>query len=236
MQFFPLNWCVAALLLAVACPLRAQTVSDEKKKAALAEKGSDAAPTQSVAEEKGNIFIADADGTRKPLTNTGHDSAPAISPDGKLVAFVRATPDKIVATGSGDVEATELWLVGSDGRKPVLLVSGRESQDMKQVIGGILGAQFSPDSKRLYFVCSAWAASGAVHVIDLATKKERFFTDGSGLEVVPNGDYKGALLIQKHKYFLGGGAYDWFWLVRPDGKEEGPVGETTDNFKSTFVK
>jgi hypothetical protein len=56
-----------------------------------------------------------------------------------------------------------------------------------------------------------------VHILDLATKKERFFTDGSGLEI-------------------GGGAYDWFWLVKPDGKEVGPVGETTDNFHSTFVK
>jgi hypothetical protein len=37
-----------------------------------------------------------------------------------------------------------------------------------------------------------------VHILDLATKKERFFTDGSGLEIVPNGDYKGCLLIQKH--------------------------------------
>jgi len=30
----------------------------------------------------------------------------------------------------------------------------------------IAGAEFSPDGKLLYFVCSAWATSGAVHVID----------------------------------------------------------------------
>ena len=77
------------------------------------------------------------------------------------------------------------------------------------LIGGIAGAQFSPDGRRLYFVSSAWATSGAVHVIDLATRKERFFTDGSSLVIVPNGDYRGCLLIQKHKYFIGGGAYDW---------------------------
>ncbi|MEI9898527.1 MAG: hypothetical protein WDN28_32900 [Chthoniobacter sp.] len=189
-----------------------------------------------VAVEKGNIVCTDHDGVRRQLTDSGRDSAPVLSPDGRLIAFVRGTPDKIVATGSGDVEATELWIVGSHDGKPVMVVHGRESKDMQQVIGGILGAQFSPDGHRVYFLSAAWATSGAVHVIDLATHKERFFTDGSGLEIVPNGDYQGCLLIQKHRYFIGGGTYDWFWLIKPDGKEVGPVGEDTENFRSTFVK
>ena len=38
----------------------------------------------------------------------------------------------------------------------------------------------------------------------------------------------------QHRYFLGGGSYDWYWLLRPDGKEVGPVGETTENFEATY--
>lgn len=191
---------------------------------------------QSVAEENGSIFFTGTDGVRKQLTDGGRDSAPVLAPDGKQVAFIRGTPGKTIATGAGDNEATELWLIGIDGSKPTLLIQGRDAQDVKQVIAGIGGADFSPDGKLLYFVCSAWATSGAVHVIDLATKKERFFTDGSSLEVVANGEYKGCLLIQKHRYFIGGGSYDWYWLLKPDGSEVGPVGEDTDNFRSTYVK
>ncbi|HSI15570.1 MAG TPA: hypothetical protein VK961_26225 [Chthoniobacter sp.] len=191
---------------------------------------------QSVLEENGNIFFTGADGARKQLSDGGRDSAPVLAPDGKQVAFIRGTPGKVIPTGSGDSEATELWMIGIDGSKPTMLLRGRESQDMKQVVAGIAGAEFSPDGKLLYFVCSAWATSGAVHVIDLATHKDRFFTDGSSLEAVPNGDYKGCLLIQKHKYFIGGGSYDWYWLLKPDGSEVGPVGEDTDNFRSTYVK
>ena len=59
---------------------------------------------------------------------------------------------------------------------------------------------------------------------------------GTDVKIVPSGEYKDCLLVQQHRYFVGGGSYDWFWLVRPDGKELGPVGEDTENFLATNVK
>ena len=41
---------------------------------------------------------------------------------------------------------------------------------------------------------------------------------------------------RQHRYFIGGGSYDWYWLLKPDGKEVGPVGEDTENFKTTYLK
>ncbi|MEY4590739.1 MAG: hypothetical protein RL497_2815, partial [Pseudomonadota bacterium] len=36
--------------------------------------------------------------------------------------------------------------------------------------------------------------------------------------------YKGYLVVQKHKYFLSGGSYDFYWLVSAEGKEVAAVG------------
>jgi hypothetical protein len=32
------------------------------------------------------------------------------------------------------------------------------------------------------------------------------------------------LIVNQHRYFLGGGSYDWYWVFSPNGKEEGPLG------------
>jgi hypothetical protein len=85
-------------------------------------------------------------------------------------------------------------------------------------------------------VTPAWATSGAVHVVDTTNRKERYLFPGSDLKAVTSGEYKDCLLVQQHKYFVGGGSYDWFWLLRPDGKEVGPVGEDTSSFEATYGK
>jgi hypothetical protein len=85
-------------------------------------------------------------------------------------------------------------------------------------------------------VTPAWATSGAVHVVDSTNRKERYLFAGNELKIVPSGEYKDCLVVQQHRYFVGGGSYDWFWLLRPDGKEVGPVGDDTSNFEATFGK
>ena len=44
-------------------------------------------------------------------------------------------------------------------------------------------------------------------------------------EVVQSGGHAGCLIVRKHKYFLGCGSYDWYWLIDPQGREIGPIGE-----------
>lgn len=183
----------------------------------------------------GNIVLT-VGGTRRPLTDSKRDSDPTLSPDGRTVAFVRGTPGKMISTGSGDVEASELWVIDADGKNPVRLLTGATHPKPERLLAGMHSPQWSPDGKRLYFLSAAWATSAAVHVIDLATKRERFVCAGNSLQVLRTGEYRGHLIVEQHRYFLGGGSYDWHWLLRPDGSEVGPIGEDTEMFLETFGK
>ena len=189
---------------------------------------------QSVSVKDGNIQFTDRSGQTTALTSSGRDSDPVLAPDGKWVAFVRKVDGKKIASGSDELDPSELWQVRIDGKEPAMLVRCRESQKMESLIAGFENLQFSANGKLLYFVTPAWATSGAVHVVDTTNRKERYLFPGNNLKIVTAGEYKDCLLVQQHRYFIGGGSYDWFWLLRPDGKEVGPVGEDTENFEATY--
>lgn len=191
---------------------------------------------QTVSVKNSNIQFTDQTGKTTAVTSSGRDSNPLLAPDGKWIAFVRKVDGKKIATGSDEVDPTELWQVRVDGKEPTMLVRCRESEKVESLIGGFDSLQFSPDGKLLYFVTPAWATSGAVHVVDTTNRKERYLFPGNNLKLVAAGEYKGCLLVQQHRYFIGGGSYDWFWLLRADGKEVGPVGEDTENFEATYGK
>jgi dipeptidyl aminopeptidase/acylaminoacyl peptidase len=191
---------------------------------------------QTVSVKDGNIHFTDKAGHTTAITSGGHDSNPVLAPDGKWLAFVRKVDGKKIATGSDEMEPTELWQIRTDGKEATALAKCRAAEKPESLIAGFEDLQFSTNGKLLYFVTPAWATSGAVHVVDTTNRKERYLFAGNELKVVPSGEFKDCLLVQQHRYFVGGGSYDWFWLLRPDGKEVGPVGEDTSNFEATYGK
>jgi WD40 repeat protein len=191
---------------------------------------------QSVSVKDGNIQFADKSGQTTAITSGGRDSGPILAPDGKWIAFVRKVDGEKIGTGSDEVDPSELWQVRTDGKEASLLVKCRAAEKPEWIIAGFENLQFSTNGKLLYFVTPAWATSGAVHVVDTTNRKERYLFPGNDLKVAASGEYKDCLLVQQHRYFVGGGSYDWFWLLRPDGKEVGPVGEDTENFQATYGK
>ncbi|MBV9772638.1 MAG: PD40 domain-containing protein [Gemmatimonadetes bacterium] len=195
---------------------------------------------QSVTVEKGDLFYrASEHSPPRRLTSSGLDSQPRLSPDGRMVAFVHATPGDSVDTALGREEATSLWVVGTDGSGARVLARGRGAESPERTLALFQAPWFSPDGRRVYFLSSAWATSGAVHAVELASGRERFVAAGNSLEVVPSGRYAGDLLVEQHRYFLAGGSYDWVWLLTPEGKDVGPVGESDvalEEFRSLYVK
>ncbi|HLW36205.1 MAG TPA: hypothetical protein VKS98_11150 [Chthoniobacterales bacterium] len=192
------------------------------------------AQAQKVSVQNGNVCIAVA-GETKTLTNSGHDSDPVLAPDGKWIVFIRTVPGRKISTGAGDAKETQLWQMRADGKDAACLVRSKASDKMETVLAGFSNPQFSTNGKLVYFLSQAWTTSGALHVVDTTNGKEHFFCPAEEFEIVRSGEYRDHLLVQQHRYFIGGGSYDWFWLVKPDGKEVGPVGEDTENFKTTYV-
>jgi Tol biopolymer transport system component len=178
-----------------------------------------------VTEKQGNLYYHSDQGNEQQLTRSGKDSQPALSPDGKQLVFIRELSN----------EANELWLMDIAGNNAHAIVLGHDDEDVKKKLTQLNNPLFSLDGKAVYFLSAAWVTSNAVHVIDLATHKQHFVTDGNSLELVPSGKYKAYLIVSKHKYHKGGGSYEDYWLVSPKGKAIKSLGEDQEQVKS-FIR
>jgi WD40-like Beta Propeller Repeat len=180
----------------------------------------------------GNIVL-----NGKVITTGGHDSDPVLSPDGKHVVFERATGGPAPKDCSADLStarATDLWTVGGDGKDARKLLGLHTDQNAERMVCAFGNKQFSSNGQLLYFETPAWAVSGAVHVYDFGSGRERFFLAGNGVTVLnacSDRQYRDDLVVAQHRYFAFGGSYDWLWLFSPAGKEIGPVGENDANVK-----
>ncbi len=188
------------------------------------------------ADKQGNIWFTGAAGRRVRLTTDGKNSDPALSPDKRRIAYVHETAGKAISTGSGAAAPPQQRGMDIDRQPPATHVRPADARKVEDILAGFSSPAWSPDGRTLYFAGAAYATSGAIHAYDFGTKRVRFFLPGNDPQVVPTGEYKGDLLVMQHRYVLGGGSYDWYWLFTPAGKEVGPVGETTDGFRAMYFE
>lgn len=110
------------------------------------------AAAKSVLAKSGNIYLTDVSGTAKQLTFSGRDSGPVLSPDGLWIVFIRAVSGQRISTASGDeLEPTELWQIGANGKDATRLLRCRPSEKMENVIAEFDDPQFSSDGRYVYF-------------------------------------------------------------------------------------
>jgi hypothetical protein len=194
--------------------------------AALAASAIVTASAQTVTADRGNIYFAPgSSAARTQLTRTGLDTQPSLSPDGKLVVFVRSTPGDTVVSAMGDAEVTELRTIQINGSGERLRLRGRGGEPP---LAGFQKPLFAPDGSRIYFEGVAGVASTAIYELNLSTNQTRLVCLGAIKDVVRRGAYAGHLIVFQHRYFVGGGSYDWAWMIAPDGHEVGPIGDPSD--------
>lgn len=195
-----------------------------------------ATETASVSEDSGTIvYRAGARTIRLP--GSGHDSMPAVSPDGRLAVVVR---DGIPKKGHEATIPTELWLytVGADAPAPARRLLGeRRSEVSEKTQTGFNNPTFSNDSATVYVLGHAWVTSDVVLAVNVATGKAHFVVDGNSVRVVRTGPYSGDLLVSRHKYHGAdtGGSYDPVDLVTPAGKLILTIPGSADDENDTAV-
>lgn len=187
-----------------------------------------------VISEEGNIVATRDDGRRVQLTKSGRDQAPQLSPDGTTVVFRRATQGRLVFAGYGEEEANELWLVNVDGSGERLLLRGedrndplRRTWDCDLITAGFVDPQFSHDGRKVFFQGYCAATSHRLWSVDLATRGSHTFPVALGGDaiVLHDTEYAGHLIVPRRSYHEGGGAFVWYYLFDPNGREIAALGD-----------
>lgn len=192
--------------------------------------------------KEGNIYYEPNEGKTLKLTTKNIDENPILSPNRHFIAFIRRS-NQIIPKGCGDFSDTgskygnEIWIYDFESKKERLLVANNfDCNTPEKLIVDPTDLQFSPDSKTLYFITSAWVTSGAVHAVNTDGTGQRYVIPANSLEVIPIGEYKGFLIVNQHRYFIGAGSYDWYWVFSPSGKEEGPLGPEVESDQKSFLQ
>lgn len=185
-----------------------------------------ASSAATVRADHGNIML-----NGKPLTRSGRDLDPLLSPDGRHIIFERIGSGRPVQDCDAEAATSkplELWHINADGSGAKKLLALHGDPDVSKTLCAFDNAQFSSNGQLLYFETPAWATSGAIHVLDLSAGKERFFLAGNGAKVLASckdPKYRDDIIVGQHRYFVFSGSYDWDFLFTPDGKEVGPLGD-----------
>jgi hypothetical protein len=150
----------------------------------------------------------------------GHDDVigtPALSPDGRVVAFIRRIGR---AADETDPDPTEVVLADvASGKLKTLIRPGLRGRPDDPYLHTETRVTFSPDGRWLYVEAAYPGSSDEVHSVEVATGKTRHLAWGIDLSVLRDGPWRGHLLMGVHTCHRGRLGCDYpIHVVRPDGK------------------
>lgn len=173
----------------------------------------------------GNVFVRIGKEERQ-LTSSGRDSDAVLSPDAQFIAFTRSNrkqsdgrPDDCISGPQAD----ELRRIKVDGSAEEVLVRGHASKEVSDQLCSFDQKQFTSTGDRLFFLSPAWVTSSAMHSYDFGSSKESYVMAANAfilLNFCADKDYRDALVVNQHRYRVGGGSYDWYWLYDQSGSKE----------------
>lgn len=139
---------------------------------------------------------------------------PAISPDGRQVAYIRVAGRKL---DKDDPQPTEVVINDvASGKSDVVVRSGAGSE---WYIRPAIRVTFGIDGRRLFVERAFPGTSSSVHEIDLVTGKERLVAWGDDIAVLRDGSWRGDLLMSVHTCYRTHAGCDYpIHVVTPAGR------------------
>lgn len=163
-------------------------------------------------------------------------------------APARVPPERIVECSSPSrrLHATlrdgDIW-IQRDGNAPEPLVERARAKVIADPLGapfneaGIYACIFAPDARSIYFIADKYGTSRGVFAVSLKSKVVTMLDAGNAFFVIQEcrePDLIGSIGVYRHDYRspVTGFAHDWWVLIRPDGRQIGPIGqdENLDRF------
>ncbi len=171
-----------------------------------------------VSARDGRVVFTDPSGQETELTQSGYDSAPWISPDGRTVVFLRHP--------AGDVFRNAIYKIDLPSGGPKLIYAGPARYEGRE--GSYFGRpELDESHNTLYLISNEYATSGALLSVRLGNGQVTFISDGVvGYDVIvcPR-KYRGDLLaLKRYEEDLLGRPYFLYSRYSPTGEDLGLAG------------
>ena len=188
-----------------------------------------AGAAERVITENGRIVFQDSSGKKTALTQTGLDSDPWLSPDGRTVVFIRQSAEDL---------RTSVYEIDMRTRTPKLLYAGPARYRGRESL--YFGRpQLNESHDKLFLISNEYATSGALIFIRLATGQATWISDEVvGYDVIqcPK-KYRGDLIaLKRHQEDILGRPYFLYYLYSAAGEELGLAGDGELDAELDFLR
>ncbi len=172
-----------------------------------------------VSNEDGRIVLENSSGQKTVLTQTGLDSDPWLSPDGRTVVFLRHPAE--------DMFRNSVYEIDVPARIQKLLYAGPAKYQGRE--SSYFGRPELNESRaKLFLISKASATSGSLISVRLASGQATLISDQVvGYDVIECPQkYRGDLIaLKRHEEDIFGHPFFLYWLYSAEGKELGLAGD-----------
>lgn len=179
---------------------------------------------QEVFQKNGDIYLRDEKNRTKQLTSSSKDYDPALSPDGRLVVFVRRTGETIKSGGPPLQDVTQLWMINLASSIFPELIFDESVKIGDRTFHQFSEPQIASADDAVYFLITYGAATNGLVRLDLREKATRFIAPALEFRLIKSGELQDDIIVQQRRPYAAGGFYNWYWLFDRQGTDLGLVG------------